>query len=213
MPTEQIQKLNVRADENVLQGWVDLLDLYHNNYQDPAALHNAFNDWKIRYPTNSGVKTSPTALIQIIHQSIISSNPKIGLFLPLSNNGKIFAETILQGFLDAQKGLPNNQITITSSSEQNNQNSDAVQSIIDSITNSSNNIVQKNNPQIPSLVIDNAPINNQQVKVYDTNTQTIESLIRQAEQDGITLVVGPLLKPDVLKAIHYRYSIKFIDIK
>ncbi len=71
LPAEQIQKLAVRADENVLQGWIDLLDLYHNNYQDPAALQNAFNDWKIRYPANPGVKTSPTALIQIIHQSSI----------------------------------------------------------------------------------------------------------------------------------------------
>nr|WP_238337540.1 hypothetical protein [Arsenophonus endosymbiont of Aphis craccivora] len=42
LPAEQVQKLAVRADENVLQGWIDLLDLYHNNYQDPAALQNAF---------------------------------------------------------------------------------------------------------------------------------------------------------------------------
>ncbi|HGJ5866654.1 penicillin-binding protein activator [Arsenophonus nasoniae] len=212
MPAEQIQKLDVRADENVLQGWVDLLDLYHNNYQDPAALNNAFNDWKIRYPANPGVKTSPTALIQIIHHSSINSNPKIGLFLPLSNNGKIFAEAILQGFLDAQKGLPINQTTTTNSSEQNNQNSDTVQSIIDSITNSSNNIAQENNLQTPSLVIDNAPINNQQVKVYDTNIQSIETLLRQAEQDGITLVVGPLLKPDVLKAIQIDTPLNLLTL-
>lgn len=126
LPAEQIQKLAGRADENVLQGWIDLLDLYHNSYQDPAVLQNAFNDWKIRYPANPGVKTSPTALIQIIHQSSISSNPKIDLFLPLSNNGKIFAEAILQGFLDAQKGLPIDPTTATSSSEQNSQNSDPV---------------------------------------------------------------------------------------
>lgn len=212
LPAEQIQKLAVRADENVLQGWIDLLDLYHNNYQDPAALQNAFNDWKIRYPANPGVKTSPTALIQIIHQSSISSNPKIGLFLPLSNNGKIFAEAILQGFLDAQKGLPIDQTTATSSSEQNSQNSDPVQSIIDSITSSSNNVTQKDNPQTPSLVIDNAPINNQQVKVYDTNTQSIESLLQQAEQDGITLVVGPLLKPDVLKAIQINTPLNLLTL-
>lgn len=126
--------------------------------------------------------------------------------MPLSNNGKTFAEAILQGFLDAQKGLVINQTTTTSSSEQNSQKSDTMQNIIDSITNSSNtnssnNIAQENNPQTPSLVIDNAPINNQQVKIYDTNTQSIESLLRQAEQDGIILVVGPLLKPDVLQAI------------
>lgn len=213
MPAEQIQKLDVRADENVLQGWVDLLDLYHNNYQDPAALHNAFNDWKIRYPANPGVKTSPTALIQTIHHSSISSsNPKIGLFLPLSNSGKIFAEAILQGFLDAQKGLAINQTTATSPSEQNNQNSDTIQSIIDSITNSSNNIAQENNLQTRSLVIDNAPINNQQIKVYDTNTQTIESLLRQAEQDGITLVVGPLLKSDVVKAIQIDTPLNLLTL-
>lgn len=65
MPTEQIQKLAVKADENVLQGWIDLFELYQNNYRDPAAFRNAFNDWKISYPANPGVKTTPTALTQI----------------------------------------------------------------------------------------------------------------------------------------------------
>ncbi|WP_439647276.1 penicillin-binding protein activator [Arsenophonus endosymbiont of Aphis craccivora] len=132
--------------------------------------------------------------------------------MPLSNNGKIFAEAILQGFLDAQKGLPIDPTTATSSSEQNSLNSDPVQSIIDSITSSSNNVTQENNPQTPSLVIDNAPINNQQVKVYDTNTKSIESLLQQAEQDGITLVVGPLLKPDVLKAIQINTPLNLLTL-
>ncbi|MFV9998383.1 MAG: penicillin-binding protein activator [Arsenophonus endosymbiont of Dermacentor nuttalli] len=130
--------------------------------------------------------------------------------MPLSNNGKIFGEAILQGFLDAQKGLTSAPTAATHSAGQNSQNNDTVQSIIDSITN--NNIAQENNPPSPSLVIDSAPINNQQVKVYDTNTQSIESLLRQAEQDGITLVVGPLLKSDVVKAIHTETSLNLLTL-
>ncbi|HGJ5876858.1 MAG TPA: penicillin-binding protein activator [Arsenophonus sp.] len=130
--------------------------------------------------------------------------------MPLSNNGKIFGEAILQGFLDAEKRLTSAPTAATRSAVQNSQNNDTVHSIIDSITNS--NIAQKNNPPSPSLVIDSVPINNQQVKVYDTNTQSIESLLRQAEQDGITLVIGPLLKPDVVKAIHIETSLNLLTL-
>lgn len=38
---------------------------------------------------------------------------------------------------------------------------------------------------------------NAQIKVYDTNAQPVAQLIQQAQNDGATLVVGPLLKEDV----------------
>lgn len=51
-------------------------------------------------------------------------------------------------------------------------------------------------PTIPAT----APANSTTlVKVYDTNTQPVEQLIKQAQSDGATLVVGPLLKDDVSK--------------
>ncbi|OSZ96454.1 penicillin-binding protein activator, partial [Yersinia pestis] len=45
---------------------------------------------------------------------------------------------------------------------------------------------------VPPPVVTNA-----QVKIYDTNTQPLAALLAQAQQDGATLVVGPLLKPEV----------------
>ncbi|MDC9589200.1 penicillin-binding protein activator [Xenorhabdus sp. XENO-10] len=51
-------------------------------------------------------------------------------------------------------------------------------------------------PTVASTIND-APINNQTVKVYDTNSQPLTALLAQAEQDGVTLVVGPLLKINV----------------
>lgn len=47
-------------------------------------------------------------------------------------------------------------------------------------------------PSAPPPVVTNA-----QVKIYDTNTQPLAALLAQAQQDGATLVVGPLLKPEV----------------
>ncbi len=41
------------------------------------------------------------------------------------------------------------------------------------------------------------PASNVQVKVYDTSSQPIAQVIQQAQQDGATLVVGPLLKNNV----------------
>ena len=38
---------------------------------------------------------------------------------------------------------------------------------------------------------------NAQVKVYDTTSQPLAALLSQAQQDGATLVVGPLLKENV----------------
>ncbi|OKP03439.1 penicillin-binding protein activator [Xenorhabdus eapokensis] len=48
-----------------------------------------------------------------------------------------------------------------------------------------------------SSTINDAPVNDQTIKVYDTNSQPLTELLEQAKQDGVTLVVGPLLKPNV----------------
>ncbi|MCZ5798175.1 penicillin-binding protein activator, partial [Escherichia coli] len=36
-----------------------------------------------------------------------------------------------------------------------------------------------------------------ELKIYDTTSQPISQLLAQAQQDGATLVVGPLLKENV----------------
>lgn len=49
----------------------------------------------------------------------------------------------------------------------------------------------------PSLNIAPAPTNTQSVKVFDTNGKSLPQLLQQAQSEGFTLVVGPLLKPEV----------------
>lgn len=40
-------------------------------------------------------------------------------------------------------------------------------------------------------------VSSAEIKFYDTNTQSVTSLVQQAQQDGAQLIIGPLLKSDV----------------
>ncbi|MCL0268929.1 penicillin-binding protein activator, partial [Klebsiella pneumoniae] len=55
----------------------------------------------------------------------------------------------------------------------------------------------------PQPVVATAANPSAELKIYDTTSQPIGQLLAQAQQDGATLVVGPLLKEnveDVLKS-------------
>ena len=52
----------INADENVLQGWLDLLRVYQDNKQDPDLLKAGIKDWQNRYPKNPAAKTLPARL-------------------------------------------------------------------------------------------------------------------------------------------------------
>lgn len=54
----------INADENVLQGWLDLLRVYQDNKQDPDLLKAGIKDWQNRYPKNPAAKTLPARLNQ-----------------------------------------------------------------------------------------------------------------------------------------------------
>lgn len=201
MSPEQIQ--GVGADENILQGWVDLLDIYQNNRESADSLKAGYDDWKMRYPLNPAAKIPPTQLQQAI-LSPVGSTPRIALLLPLSGQGKVFAEAIMQGFLDAQKGLPsapaNNVATLptTPPAENASDQDDILDQIYAEVTapedTHSSAVTATTN-----LQIDPVPQNSQSVKVYDTTSQPIEQLLQQAQADGYNLVVGPLLKSNVQK--------------
>lgn len=198
MIPEQIQ--GIGAEEYILTGWVDLLDIYQNNQDSPDALTMGFNDWKTRYPANPAATTPPSQLVQAM-QPRVGGAPKIALFLPMSGQGQVFGQAIMQGFMDAQKGLP--QAAISSASAQSSpvQNSD--NDVLDQIyaevaattgepkTNTDSDIVTS------ALRIDSAPTNTQSVKVFDTTGKQMPQLLEQAKNEGFNLVVGPLLKSDV----------------
>ncbi|WP_145520965.1 penicillin-binding protein activator [Yersinia mollaretii] len=181
---QELNNIVINADENVLQGWLDLTHVYQDNKQDPELLKAAIKDWQTRYPQNPAAKNLPTALTQISNFSQ-ASTAKIALLLPLSGPAQVFADAIQQGFTAAQNGLPVAAPAPVTADATASAATDAAAPV---------DIAAMSTPEPVA-----APVatSNAQVKIYDTTTQPIAALLAQAQQDGATLVVGPLLKPEV----------------
>ncbi|SFU39606.1 penicillin-binding protein activator [Xenorhabdus koppenhoeferi] len=188
LSSQQLSELVINANEYTLQGWLDLLNAYQNNKQNIDKLRPAISDWKIRYSGNPAARSLPTSLQQMLEKSN-DGRVTIGLFLPLSGQAKMFGDAIRQGFLDAQKGLPKpvSPVNVTDST------------IAAAIASTTDNGLS-----------DNTDLS--AVKVYDTNSQPLTTLLAQAEQDGITLVVGPLLKPNVEKLAQIETSLSILAL-
>ncbi|MFV8797387.1 penicillin-binding protein activator, partial [Yersinia sp. LJYL362] len=180
---QELNNIVINADENVLQGWLDLLHVYQDNKQAPDLLKAGIKDWQNRYPQNPAAKNLPTALTQISNFSQ-ASTAKIALLLPLSGSAQVFADAIQQGFTAAQNGLPVNAPAPVAPEATATTPTDATATPVTDIAT-------------PAPVATPVATSNAQVKVYDTTTQPIAALLAQAQQDGATLVVGPLLKPEV----------------
>lgn len=183
---QELNNMVINADENVLQGWLDLLHVYQDNKQDPDLLKAGIKDWQNRYPQNPAAKNLPTALTQISHFSQ-ASTAKIALLLPLSGPAQVFADAIQQGFTAAQNGLPVTPPAPVTPDVTANTATDGTAAPVTDVAPI----------ETPTPVVAPAATSNAQVKVYDTTTQPVAALLAQAQQDGATLVVGPLLKPDV----------------
>ncbi|MBG5893382.1 penicillin-binding protein activator [Providencia hangzhouensis] len=193
---EQIH--GIGADENILQGWVDLLDIYQNNRDDTDALLAGYNDWKMRYSNTPGVMTTPTLLQQAMIPQV-GKNPKIALFLPMSGQGQVFGQAIMQGFMDAQKGLPQGPATQTAITPPPSSGNDVLDQIYEQVAATTGNAPTSSDSDVvtSTLRIDAAPVNTQSVKVFDTTNKQMPELIEQAKNEGFNLIVGPLLKSDV----------------
>ncbi|CAH5710098.1 Penicillin-binding protein activator LpoA [Enterobacter cloacae] len=103
MTQEQAQTLVINADENVLQGWLDLQQMWFNNRSDPTMLKAGITDWQTRYPQNPGAKMLPTQLVNVQNFKPASTS-KIALLLPLNGQAAVFGRTIQQGFEVAKNG-------------------------------------------------------------------------------------------------------------
>lgn len=145
--TPKVQNsLVIDANEEILRGWLELLQTYQNNKTDNAMLQSALKDWQARYTHHPASKTLPSQLSRSMNfQQISTSN--IALLLPLSGTGSKFGPTIQDGF------------------------------------NTAKNLSGKGSGV--------------QIKVYDTGSKPLAELIAQAEQEGASLVIGPLLKNEV----------------
>ncbi|WET41166.1 penicillin-binding protein activator [Citrobacter enshiensis] len=215
MTQEQAQALVINADENVLQGWLDLQRVWFDNRNDPNMMKAGIADWQKRYPQNPGAKLLPTQLTNV--QSFKpASTSKIALLLPLNGQAAVFGRTIQKGF-EAAKNMGTQPVASQPAAtpapaaepavaESQPQTTDGVaspsQASVSDLTND-----QQTQPDAPVSAVQaasaqpvtaSAPANpSAELKVYDTSSQPLSQILVQAQQDGASIVVGPLLKNNV----------------
>lgn len=252
MTREQANALVINADENVLQGWLDLQRMWLDNRTDPTLLKAGVKDWQTRYPQNPGAKMLPTALVNMQNYQAASIN-KIALLLPLNGQAAIFGRTIKQGFEAAKNGAPAvagsavpvqiaqaanvadsavvspSQAEVTDLTTGNNAQQPvqapaadqaqttapvtapaAVQAPASETTNSPETTSQ---PAAAAQAVAATPANpSAELKIYDTTAQPISQLLAQVQQDGATIVVGPLLKDNVEEVIKSNTSLNVLAL-
>lgn len=248
MTQDQASKLVINADENTLQGWLDLQHTWFMNRNDPDMMKAGIKDWQTRYPQNPGAKLLPAALTNVQNFKP-ASTAKIALLLPLSGQAAVFGQTIQQGFMAAKNG------TLTTPP------APAIASAPAEPEESAAQYAQASNPGTEAAANDNAvaspaaasvsdltgeqppaaapversvtpqvdteaaaptapaqssvtpaaspastapaptPVSSADIKVYDTAAQPLAQILEQAQRDGASLVVGPLLKNQVEQVI------------
>lgn len=184
----------INADENTLAGWLDLLTTYQSKAAAPAELKTAIADWQTRYPHHPAAKTLPTVLTQPQGMgSDLSTSGGIALLLPLNGQAQVYSKAIQAGFSAARDG-------------QATQRAPAVASAIPAPGDATPAAAETPAPTAPvqeqTAAVATAPApaptsSNVAVKVYDTTGQQLANVIAQAQKDGATMIVGPLLKNDV----------------
>ncbi len=226
MNPDQANALVINADENVLQGWLDLQRVWFDNRNDPDMLKAGIKDWQTRYPNNPGATMLPTQLVNVQNFKPASTS-KIALLLPLDGQAAVFGRTIQQGFDAARNGTA--AVTGSAVPAQVAQAANAGDVVSPSsvetndLTTAQPVVAQEGTMQDPvqapettqpvaapdSSVQDPAqtPVTAQapqapanpaaEVKVYDTSAQPLDQVLNQVQQDGASIVVGPLLKNNV----------------
>jgi len=228
MNPDQANALVINADENVLQGWLDLQRVWFDNRNDPDMLKAGIKDWQTRYPNNPGATMLPTQLVNVQNFKPASTS-KIALLLPLGGQAAVFGRTIQQGFDAARNGtaaVAGNAVpaqvaqaanagdVVSPSSAETNDLTTAQPVAVQE--GSMQDPVQAPETTQPATAPDSsvqdpmqAPATAQapqataianpaaEVKVYDTSTQPLDQVLNQVQQDGASIVVGPLLKNNV----------------
>ncbi|MFZ3621215.1 penicillin-binding protein activator [Leclercia barmai] len=212
MNPDQANALVINADENVLQGWLDLQRVWFDNRNDPNMLKAGIKDWQTRYPNNPGATMLPTQLVNVQNFKPASTS-KIALLLPLGGQAAVFGRTIQQGFEAARNGTAAvagsavpaqvaqaaNAGDVVSPSAAETTDLTTAQPVAapessvqepvqtPATTDTTQTVAQPQAVANPSA----------EIKVYDTSTQPLDQVLNQVQQDGASIVVGPLLKNNV----------------
>jgi len=247
MTPQQAQTLVINADENVLQGWLDLQQMWFNNRSDPKMLKAGITDWQTRYPQKPGAKMLPTQLVNVQNFKPASTS-KIALLLPLNGQAAVFGRAIQQGFEAAKNGISpvvGNAVPAQSAQAANvndvispsaAETSDLTTAQTPAQGTMQNPVTAPTTPaptapaQTPAAPADTQaapaaetsataqPQTTQpaaqpaaqpqavattsanpgaELKIYDTSSQPLDQVLAQVQQDGASIVVGPLLKNQV----------------
>lgn len=266
MTQDQANALVINADENVLQGWLDLQRMWFDNRNDPTLLKAGVKDWQTRYPQNPGAKMLPTALVNMQNYKPASTN-KIALLLPLNGQAAVFGRTIQQGFEAAKNGAPAvagsavpaqvaqaanaaggevvspSQAEISDLTAANAAQAPVQTPAADQATPPATEpataptaapaAAQSTTPAVTPAATSDAPADAAQppvtapqtqtvastpanpaaeLKIYDTTSQPMSQLLAQVQQDGATIVVGPLLKNNVEEVIKSNTSLNVLAL-
>ncbi|EMY7928580.1 penicillin-binding protein activator [Klebsiella aerogenes] len=255
MTPQQANALVINANENVLQGWLDLQRMWFDNRNDPAMLKAGVKDWQIRYPQNPGSQMLPTALVNMQNYKPASTN-KIALLLPLNGQAAIFGRTIQQGFEAAKNGAPAvqgsavpAQVAQAANVAGNNDVVSPSQAEVGDLTATGSQAAPVQAPAEtqaapaakPAAAPLSAPVTATpaaqpvaqpvsapaaqpqpavattanpaaELKIYDTTSQPMSQLLAQVQQDGATLVVGPLLKENVEEVMKSNTSLNVLAL-
>ncbi|MCL7646613.1 penicillin-binding protein activator [Enterobacter hormaechei] len=244
MTQDQAKALVINADENVLQGWLDLQQMWFNNRSDPNMLKAGITDWQKRYPQNPGAKMLPTQLVNVQNFKPASTS-KIALLLPLNGQAAVFGRAIQQGFEAAKNGTNavSGSAVPTQAAQAANVNdvvspSAAETSDLTTAQTPAQGTMQNpvtaptTQPAPPAPAATQAPAETPapataeqpqpqtaqpeqqpatqpqavattsanpgaELKIYDTSAQPLDQVLAQVQQDGASIVVGPLLKNNV----------------
>lgn len=223
---EQMSAMVINADENTLQGWLDLQRVWNDNRNDPNMLKAGIKDWQTRYPQNPGAKTLPTQLSNMQNYQPASVG-KIALLLPLNGQAAVFGRAIQQGFEAAKNNgsspaasvsAPAPDASAQPAAERTTPDADAVASPSDVSVNDLTNeqAAAPSDPQPTQPAVQSAAATpaspSAEVKIYDTSSQPLEQVLAQAQQDGATLVVGPLLKNNVDRLASSNTSLNILAL-
>ena len=251
MTQDQAKALVINADENVLQGWLDLQQMWFNNRSDPNMLKAGITDWQKRYPQNPGAKMLPTQLVNVQNFKPASTS-KIALLLPLNGQAAVFGRAIQQGFEAAKNGTTAvsgsavpalaaqaanvNDVVSPSAAETSDLTTaqtpaqGTMQNPVTAPTTQP--ATPTTQPATPAPAATQAPAETPapataeqpqpqtaqpeqqpatqpqavattsanpgaELKIYDTSAQPLDQVLAQVQQDGASIVVGPLLKNNV----------------
>ena len=244
MTQDQAKALVINADENVLQGWLDLQQMWFNNRSDPNMLKAGITDWQKRYPQNPGAKMLPTQLVNVQNFKPASTS-KIALLLPLNGQAAVFGRAIQQGFEAAKNGttaVSGSAVPVQAAQAANVNDvvspSAAETSDLTTAQTPAQGTMQNpvtaptTQPAPPAPAATQAPAETPapvtaeqpqpqtaqpeqqpatqpqavattsanpgaELKIYDTSAQPLDQVLAQVQQDGASIVVGPLLKNNV----------------